>query len=469
MINFDWEVIPEPEYKKYQERLALVESLIDENIDIVEKRKKLEEYCDYHRVTKRTIRTYIKRYKRKGPEGLLFYHPRLPSLRIQDRALRKKIRRMVKDNPTRSVAKIRELLSKDEQFREKIEKVSDRTIYRFLCENGMSRSERYRMLSETGRRAYHQFEAPHSLALVQGDARDGIWLTGPDGKTIKTYLFIWICDYSRKILFGKYYDSEKLPCMEDSFKHMVLRYGIPLKIYLDNGKVYVSRHFSAILAALKIKQIHHRPYQAYAKGKVEVINRTVKYDFQNEASRAGIRTLQELNTAFWAWCELVYNRKVHSTTGQTPDHRFMKGLPCGDKAIRRIEDIEAFLLLFLDRVNRTISSYGKIKLFNNQYPVESAPHGTVVQVRFDPFDLSKVHLFNPDGTFLETTSPSKIVNNRAPHIAEESKKTPGQISKESVNYFTRLREKYLEEKKSAKETSFSDFITRKNKKEALDE
>ena len=76
---------------------------------------------------------------------------------------------------------------------------------------------------------------------------------------------------------------------------MILRYGIPVKIYLDNGKVYVSRHFSSILAALRIKQIHHKPYQAYAKGKIEVVNRTIKYDFQKEAERAGMRNLGQTN------------------------------------------------------------------------------------------------------------------------------------------------------------------------------
>ena len=59
------------------------------------------------------------------------------------------------------------------------------------------------------------------------------WLKCPDGKTRKTYLFIWLDDFSRKILFGKYYDSEKLPCLEDSFQHMVLRWGIPEVVYVD--------------------------------------------------------------------------------------------------------------------------------------------------------------------------------------------------------------------------------------------
>ncbi|MCJ7616084.1 MAG: Mu transposase C-terminal domain-containing protein, partial [Desulfobacterales bacterium] len=357
----------------------------------------------------------------------------------------------------------------DEKYKDKITQVSDRTIYRFLCENGMSQKERHSMLSDIGRKAYHQFEAPYSLELVQGDARDGIWITRPDGKVIKTYLFLWVCDYSRKILFGKYYESEKLPCMEDSFKHMILRYGIPIKLYLDNGKVYVSRHFSAILAALEIKQIHHRPYQAYAKGKIEVVNKTVKYDFQKEAERADIRTIEELNTAFWAWCELVYNKRVHSSTGQTPDERFIAGLPKGDNAIRRIEDIEEFSLLFLERITRTITKYGKIKLHNNQYPVQSKPHGTVVQVRYDPFDLSEVHVYDSHDVFLESTTPSKLVNNRAQKITEESKKSSVQISHDSVNYFTALREKYLKEKKAENGMSFSRFKVEKEKEKKNDE
>ena len=462
-ITLDWNSIPEKKYLEYQARLRLVETLLDENIDRKEKQEAIESYCTTYQITKRTIHTYIKRYKKKGARGLLFYQKRPPSLRIKDRSLRKKIKELIKENPTRSVPKIRKLLCCNEKFKDKISKVSDRTIYRFLCENGMSQRERYRILSDTGRKAYHQFEAAHSMALVQGDARDGIWIIKPDGKVVKTYLFLWICDYSRKILFGKYYENEKLPCMEDSFKNMALRYGIPFKIYLDNGKVYISRHFSSILAELKIRQIHHKPYQAWCKGKVEVTNRTIKYDFQIEAERAGMSTLEELNTAFWAWCELVYNKQVNSTTGQTPDERFINGLPKGDRSIRRIKDIEAFSLLFLERVTRTVTRYGKIKLHNNQYPVQKKSHGTVVQVRYDPFNLSEVHIYDTNNIFLETTSPSKYVNNRAPNVPEESKKSKKQISQDSVNYFTKLREKYLDNKKSSNETSFSSFLTNKAK------
>ena len=267
LIN--WEQIPDEEFEKYQRRLEIVELLVDEGIDRITKKEQLIDYCRQNGVGKRTVYNYIHKYLKKGARGLIFYRQRKRSLRIKDAELREKIKQLVEQRPGRSVPRIRGLLEQDDGFRDKIREVSDRTIYRYLEENGMSFKQRLSLITENRRRAYHSFEAAHSMALVQADARDGIWLRLPDGSTKKSYLFLWIDDYSRKILFGKYYLNEKLPCMMDSFKYMILRYGIPLVIYMDNGAVYISKHFASILAELKIKQLHHRPYQAYAKGNVK--------------------------------------------------------------------------------------------------------------------------------------------------------------------------------------------------------
>jgi len=308
------------------------------------------------------------------------------------------------------------------------------------------------MLGDIAQRAYHSFEAPHSLALVQGDARDGIWIDFPDGKRRKTYLFLWIDDHSRKILFGKYYLDEKLPCMEDSFKYMVLRFGIPVVVYLDNGSVYISRQFRSVVAELRIKQLHHKPYCAFAKGKIEALQKTIKNEFQSEASRAGIKTLEELNSAFWAWAEIEYNTRIHSSTGQTPDERFLQGLP---KDHRRVEDLERFQAMFLWKQTRTVTKWGKVSLYANKYPVTTRPPKTVVQVRFDPFDLTTVIIYDPSSTTpLETTTPSKQVARQAPHIPQESRTSERQVSQQSVAYFTQLREKYLQAQRNAQDVSF---------------
>ena len=429
-----------------------MELILDGCVDSETKRKHRERYCEENGLSMRTISNYVRRYREKGRAGLLFYYPRPKSPRVHDGQLREKIIELVRELPTRSVPTLRRLLSEDEQYAEKILCISNRTIYRFLTENGLTQRQRYRLLREDGRRAYRSFEAPHSMALVQGDARDGIWLTLPDGKTRKSYLFLWVDDFSRKILFGKYYLSEKLPCLEDSFRYMVLRWGIPLRIYCDNGKVYISRHFMGVLAELEIKQLRHKPYQAHAKGKIEAVNRTIKNEFQAEASLSDFHTIEELNSAFWAWAEVLYNRRVHSTTGEAPEERFLKGLPAQH---RRISDLESFGRMFLWNESRTVSKYGKIKLYSNQYPVQQSPHGTVVQVRFDPFNLDEVYIYDGANHYLETTSPSKKVTNTAPNVPEESRKSRHKVSHASVAMFTRLREKHRKQLKDANQMPFS--------------
>ncbi|MCK5008094.1 MAG: DDE-type integrase/transposase/recombinase [Spirochaetales bacterium] len=451
----DWELIPERVFQAFQRRVELVELLLDPTVDNSTKREQRRRYREEHRVGDRTIRNYLHRYRKKGPRGLLFYRPRPPCPRIPDQQLREKILQLVHELPTRSVPQLRRLLAGDELYGPKMAQYSDRTVYRFLVENGLSKRERYRLLSETSRFSYHRFEAANSMALVQADARDGIWLDLPDGSRRKTYLFLWIDDFSRKLLYGKYYFDEKLPCLEDSFKYMILRYGIPAKQYCDNGKVYIARHFLAVLIDLGIKQVRHQPYCAYCKGKIEADMKIILNQFQREAALADFHTLEELNSAFWAWMELDYNKRVHSSTGQSPDDRFLQGLP---EAHRRITDLQHFNALFLWRENRTVTKYGRIKLHGNQYPVTSRPHGSVVEVRYDPFDLKEVAVYDGKGTLLETTSVSKQVTRQAPCIPEESRKTARKISEEARRYFSRLREQHHQEQLQNQETPFSAFL-----------
>jgi hypothetical protein len=191
--------------------------------------------------------------------------------------------------------------------------------------------------------------------------------------------------------------------------------------------VYISRQFRSVLAELRIKELHHKPYCAFAKGKVEAMQKTIKNEFQSEAARAGIRTVEELNTAFWAWAEIAYNTRTHSSTGQTPDERFLQGLP-GDH--RRVEDLERFQAMFLWKLTRTVTKWGKVS-------------------------LSRVLIYDLSSTIpLETTTTMKQVTRHAPHIPQESQTTARQISAQSVAYFTALRQRYREAQKNAQEVSF---------------
>jgi transposase InsO family protein len=456
MSGLDWNEIPPEAFAAYQKRLQIVELILEDGIDASTKRKLREQFLAETGLSARTIQNWLARYIKHGPSGLLFLRPRrVRSPRVRDQKLREKILALVRELPSRSVPKLRRLLAADPDYATLIGHVSDRSIYRFLHENELAHAQRRAMLGGPASRVYRSFEAPHSLALVQGDARDGIWLELPDGSRTKSYLFVWIDDFSRKILFGKYYLNEKLPCLEDSLRYMLLRWGIPLVVYLDNGAVYISRQFRSVLAELHIREVHHKPYQAFCKGKVEALQKTIKNEFQSEAARAGMKTLEELNSAFWAWAEMEYNTRIHSSTGQAPDERFQQGLK---KEHPRVEDLAAFQAMFLWKEKRTISKWGTISLHGNRYPVRSRPPGSVVQVRYDPFDLAELLIYDPNSTTpLETTSASKQTTTRAPSIPEESHASRPQISAQSVAYFSRLRERYLQSQKQSQEISFREL------------
>jgi putative transposase len=237
MNEANWKELDEQHLQAWQQRVELVETLLDERIHESERAEIRRSYIRQHGVSERTIRNYLRRYRVDGGDGLLFYQSRRAkrSPRIHDGQLRERILALIEEHPRRTIPQLRRILTNDPDYTEAISTVSDRSIYRFLASQGLTQKQRAAKAIDPARRSYRQFEAAAAMELVQGDARDGIWLPDPEdpAKTRKTYLFGWIDDYSRKILSARYYWDEKLPRLEDSFKTMVLRWGIPKKAYLD--------------------------------------------------------------------------------------------------------------------------------------------------------------------------------------------------------------------------------------------
>lgn len=442
MNKINWRDIDERHLEAYQRRVALVETLLDESIDEADRREVRRRYIEDHGVSDRTIRNYLRRYRQGGAETLLFHKPRgISSPRIHDPLLREKILKLIEERPSRTVPQLRSLISTDGELAEAVAEVSDRSIYRFLTESGLTQKARREMSFGAGKKSYHKFQASCSMELVQGDARDGIWLPKAPGdeKVRKTFLFAWVDDYSRRILHAEYFWDEKLPRMEKTFKTMVLRWGIPKKVYLDSGHVYISSHFASVLAKLDIRKIHHGAYKSWAKGKVESVMKTIKRDFQAEAQRAGFKTLEELNSALWAWLDVEYNRRNHSSTGEPPVMRFKNGLPDDH---RRVTDLEWFENLFLLDVKRKVGKWGVIKFESNQYHTQ-ATIGSFIEVRYNPFDLREVWRFEND-TKVETLGLKKLVNPAVANLPEEQQTAQRKVSTEAADYFESLRKKQSE-------------------------
>jgi hypothetical protein len=415
--------------------------------------------CAERSISARTLRRHVR--SAKGGVNKLFRQPRSDKgvFRKYDPRLTTLARDMLTEFPRFSLKDVLSNLrnSEDEGVRTHANAISVSTLYQQVIKSGYNFSKRH-----TGQnRRYHKFEAPHAHALWQGDAKDGIWLPDPANpeKKRKTYLFAWIDDFSRKIMHAKYYFDEQLPRLEDCFRQAALKWGLPLKIYCDNGSVYISKHFAFLTAELDIVKIHHRPYHAWAKGKIEKWNRHID-KFQCAAAKAGIMTIEELNEALQDWIEVEYHSVVHGTTGETPNNRFKKSIEAHPP--RRVSDNEPFNDLFLQRDTRVVDKYGLIHLYKNEYRVPDIKPGSQVEVRFSPYNLKRVKIFSEKK--LLTVAEAKKFTTEKIKQPEESRKPDNAVSRESVNYFSRLREQHqnLREKDLSDPVKFSNVTKEPN-------
>ncbi|MDE0053572.1 MAG: helix-turn-helix domain-containing protein [Gammaproteobacteria bacterium] len=113
-----------------------------------------------HGIGERTIRGYLQRYRQRGPRALLFYRPRPASPRVHDAALRARLLELIDELPTRSVPQLRKLIKADDKLGARIARISDRTLYRFLADHGLTKRARFLMLADDGRTSFRAFEAP---------------------------------------------------------------------------------------------------------------------------------------------------------------------------------------------------------------------------------------------------------------------------------------------------------------------
>ena len=444
--------LSEKQINEAQDKYVLLESLLGSYLSMSELKKYREQVCQTLGISKRTLRRYIQKYQEKGLKALA-RKTRSDSgkYRVFSEEILVKAKYLLDQNPGRSVGMLLKLMEQDETLKDKVANISASTLYYYLNKAGYNAKNRERAI--LNKDSYRSFEADYANQMWQSDARHGIPLPNPcdPSKTRMTYCFVWLDDFSRKILFARYYWDEKLPSLDDSFRNAVLCYAIPEKIYLDNGSVYISNNFSFVVDAIGTRKIHHPPYSAWCKGKVEFIQKILKR-IQGEFRLAGIKTLEELNATLNAWIEVEYNNKIHSSTGETPNARYRKSIE--KHSPKRIRDLAWFNSLFLSRESRVINKYKQIKFKTNIYKIQSLPIGETIELRYDPFNLSEIQVFFKDKYYCNLKA-YKLNSKEVQNIPEE-RKNDNNISKESQLYFSKIREKYLEQlKKQQSEISFS--------------
>ena len=384
------------------------------------------------RFSRETIRSWYKRYRKFGFEGLEtkarsdYGKSRVVPEEIIQKACDLKI-----EVPQRTIRKIISMLEMEKVIEKG--KLTKSTLHRILQRKHLTS----RVPKEKGYWQKYQAESPNDL--WQSDQMYGPYLPHPNDSTkkIRTQLLAWLDDRSRVILHAQFFLDARLPNLEHCLRKAIQKMGLPKKIYVDNGQIYCSKQLANICAHLGIRLMFARPYSPEGKGKIERFFGYVRSSFLPELSTSNILTLEQLNEAFRAWLDLEYQHKEHSGIKAKPLDVFLS-----HKDKLRYPTEEELKDAFLYRENRKIHKDCTFRLLANYYEVMPALVGRKVEIHFDPdhAEVVKVYLA---GDFFQQAKLLRIPPHRTKKEAQKSK----QKVETGINYLKNL----VAEHKSRKE------------------
>ena len=238
-------------------------------------------------------------------------------------------------------------------------------------------------------KATRRFVKERPNQLWQGDLKYGPYIPDSTGKPRRTYLIAFIDDCSRLIPHAQFYFDQKGPSLEDCLKKAIIKRGVPEAIFVDNGKIFVSRQLRVACATLGVRHLTAAPYSPEAKGKIEKWLGFVQSSFINELKVSPAMCLEELNERFGAWVEEFYHNRPHSSLdGKSPLEVYRSSI----KNIRT-ETYEAITEAFKHSAERKVDHTGCFSFEGQTFRCGVDHAGKRVLLRYDPSDLSSVEVF----------------------------------------------------------------------------
>lgn len=375
-----------------------------------------------------TLRGWIRRFRTGGLEALENAPRKRPGVKVLDDAQKALLCRLKRDVPSRSLDRVIEIAEEMQLVEPGV--LSRSTVHRVLREHGLSGRKR----GETSTDDLDRFEAAFPNDLWQSDMLKGPWLPDPDrpGKRRQAWLHAWIDDHSRLLLAGRWSFKSDLPVLELTFREALRRCGLPKRVYYDNGGPYISHHMKQIVGVLSNQRpIYTTPNRPEGHGKIEAFNRLCRAAFVDEVRASAITTLDELNTAFNAWKDLKYNRRLHSEIGQTPWDRW-RAEPDRIQTVSERLITEAFLF----RAQRTADKAGVLKLHGVRFQVGPELARKRVEVRYDPERLDVLEVWHGE-TFQERVRPLEVTPHRRPRSDDPVEPDPDGPLVDYLGHLTR--------------------------------
>ena len=329
-----------------------------------------------------TLKSWLRKYRKKGFEGL---KPKNRSdsgrpRRVTDQMI-KTIEVKCKAYPYFTVQKLYENLCHQNLLGEP--PIHYNTLLRVVKEN-----EFLNVKARSDVRHAYEVDNVNDLWICD-------FMHGPRIRTAnrshKAILCAIVDDHSRLVVGHAFSASETISALTLVLKEAFLGYGIPKRLYVDNGPSFSSQLLNKSCAMAGISLIHSKPYDSPSRGKVERLFRTIRDRFLS-----GITSdisLTELNEAFWLWLQNDYHHKLHTGIGQRPIDRYNASIE--RVTIRRLAKSE-LTEIFLIRHERVVNNDATISFKGNLYEVPSAYIRHRIEIRHPVDDPKELYLYDND-------------------------------------------------------------------------
>ena len=276
---------------------------------VLDKELKQREASEILCLSSRQIRRLVKRVGAEGDKGVIHKSRG----RVSNRRISEEVRDKVIERYRSEYSDFGPRLASEKLWEREQVQVHEETLRRWLLESGDWKKRRKRR----GHRRWRERKA-HWGEMVQMDGSHHEWF---EGRGPGCVLMGYIDDASGKV-FGRFYEYEgTFPAM-DSFKRYILKYGLPIRVYLDRHTTYKSTakvsiqdvldeevplsEFERALKELGVEVVH--AYSPQAKGRVERLFGTLQDRLVKEMRLRGIQTIQEGNDFLRQYLP-VYNRR----------------------------------------------------------------------------------------------------------------------------------------------------------------
>jgi len=369
-----------------EQRMAVLAPLLAPGLDGAKRTLLKRQICEQTGLSERTLRRYLSCYHTEGFAGL---KPRPkkkqskgdavpPGILEQAILLRREI-------PGRSVAQIIQLLEWEGLILPG--QIKRSTLQEKLANSGFS-SRHLRLYADRGVAA-RRFQKKRRNHMWHSDIKYGPYLPiGPGGKKQQVYMVCFFDDATRFILHAAFYPTLDQSIVERCFRRSVEQFGAPESVFFDNGKQYRTKWMARTCAKLGTRLLYARPYSPESTGKIERFNRTVD-SFLAEAKLEKSATLESFNDLFQIWLEECYQRRSHAALGEEvcPNQAFQS-----DPTPLRFVEPSLIADAFLHCEERKVDKSGCISFSGKKYEVGVLFIGSVVQVIYDPADVSIVSI-----------------------------------------------------------------------------